>query len=114
MHEIYSKPEIVYVWLGEHGQSQEDAMMEFFKGPQNTVFQTLNHYIQGLGTLSKPATPPVAPKPAKHLDYAVGGLPYWQRAWVVQEYVLAKERLILYSKHKRSWSTFQATFTTDA
>lgn len=96
MHEIYKAAQHVYVWLGT-AYNSSDVAMDF-----------LSHLIPS--TSPQESATNVHSRTQSHLEgqywplYFLFIRPYWQRTWVVQEFVLARDATLLCGDRAVPWS----------
>jgi hypothetical protein len=89
MGQIYSKAERVLAWLGAGTNVQLQSALHDYRSHRNEYMYDLSRYIRDPGDRM----------PAKFGDVILSPIsqnPYWSRAWVVQEFILAKEVVLLY------------------
>ena len=108
MHEIYSQPKEVIAWLG-HEPSECTLAFERMAPLAEALVDR-----QGLSPWQRP-TPWDDESVVTQMEFGkafrvLTGNQYWQRAWIVQEFLAPKEVLLSYREHMVSWRVLSSVF----
>ena len=108
MQRIYAKARCVLIWLGEAANNSEDAMQ--FVGTLVSHFgNTFNQLEYDTAYTSSSLAKMDLPDWGSPIWAALGHLltrPYFERVWVVQEAVYARDALVVCGSKSLPWSTF--------
>jgi hypothetical protein len=105
MADIYRNATEVIVWLGDTDPALEKTLMPFFLGHEKTneFYKTPKQ-----GKFAKFLLIPIEDKIVKikpaFLQFFSN--PYWNRVWIVQEIMLARELTVQWGTHTISWGRF--------
>jgi hypothetical protein len=98
MGSIYSHAKLVYIWLGNSvaNEAVSTSPLPAHFGRQVQLWSMNPSLSRKLGL-----------QVGNTLSSRVSIMPYWTRAWIIQENLLARERQVLFEDLTLSWDTFR-------
>jgi hypothetical protein len=105
MRDIYHEAEKVLIWLGEE-ENDSDLAMDFIGDVVDVILALPSGALLTFINITDYGLPP---HPDKHW-FALGKLltrPWFQRVWVVQECIMAKDAVVLCGGRELPWSSLE-------